>query len=84
MLTLGTAIPKNIENPRMKRFLGELRSINCKDDNPTAVIIPKTTKNNPPIIGSGIVINIAPILPMTPQTTIIAPLYCTTLRLPTY
>lgn len=41
---LDKPIPKNSENPRMKMFLNELRSTNCRKGRPTAVIIPGVTK----------------------------------------
>ena len=37
---LGSARPKNKENPMMNRFRDELRSTNCRLANPTAAIIP--------------------------------------------
>jgi hypothetical protein len=43
---------KKMENPRMKRFLVELRLTNWRLDNPTAVIIPNMTQKMPPTIGS--------------------------------
>ena len=76
-------MPKNIEKPRTNKFLAEFRSIYWSVERPTAVIIPNTTKNNPPIIGSGMVMNMAPTFPISPQTIMIIPLYCTTLTLPT-
>ena len=41
---LGRASPKNNEKPMMNRFLDELRSTNCRLDNPTAAIIPICAK----------------------------------------
>ena len=43
---------KNMENPRTKRFLVELRLMNWRFDKPTAVIIPNMTQKIPPTIGS--------------------------------
>lgn len=37
---VGNVRPKNIENPRTKRFLDEFKSTNCRLERPTAVIIP--------------------------------------------
>jgi hypothetical protein len=36
----------------MKRFLVELRLMNCRLDSPTEVIIPNMTQKMPPTIGS--------------------------------
>lgn len=33
--------PKNMENPRTKRFLEEFKSTSCRLERPTAVIIPE-------------------------------------------
>lgn len=38
---VGRVRPKNIENPRTKRFLDEFKSTSCRLDRPTAVIIPE-------------------------------------------
>lgn len=38
---VGSVRPKNIENPRTKRFLDEFKSTSCRFDSPTAVIIPE-------------------------------------------
>ena len=51
--------------------LVELRSTNCRFDRPTAVMIPNMTEKIPPIIGSGMVTNKAPILLHTPIKIII-------------
>lgn len=42
---VGKVRPKNIENPKTKRFLEEFRSTNCRLERPTAVIIPEKHKN---------------------------------------
>ena len=52
---LGRARPINNENPKTKRFLPECNEQFLRFDNPTPVIIPNMTKNNPPTTGSGIV-----------------------------
>ena len=57
----------------MKRFRDEFKSTNCKFDIPTAPMIPNITINTPPIMGSGIVVNKAPILPRTPTPIMIKP-----------
>lgn len=51
---------------------------------PKAVIIPNITQNIPPMIGSGITINTAPNLLMTPCNNISKQAYWITLRLPIY
>ncbi len=43
---VGKVKPKNIENPRTKRFLDEFKSTSCRLDRPTAVIIPEKKKKN--------------------------------------
>lgn len=42
---VGRVRPKNMENPRTKRFLEEFRSTSCRLDRPTAVIIPEPQQN---------------------------------------
>ena len=58
---------KKMEKPKMKRFLGELRSTNCALEMPTAVMRPKLIKKTPPMIGSGKVAKKAPGLRNTPR-----------------
>ncbi len=43
---VGKVKPKNIENPRTKRFLDEFKSTSCRLDRPTAVIIPEKKKKS--------------------------------------
>lgn len=38
---VGRVRPKNMENPRTKRFLEEFKSTSCRLERPTAVIIPE-------------------------------------------
>ena len=65
---------KNIENPRMNKFLVEFRSTNCRLEIPTAAIIPNITQKMPPTIGSGMVRKKAPNLLRRPKKImIIAP-----------
>ena len=40
LIHVGSERPKNMEKPKTKRFREELRSVNCRLEIPTAVIIP--------------------------------------------
>ena len=81
---LDKANPKNIENPRMNKFLVEFRLTNCRFDNPTDETMPNMTQKIPPIIGSGIVTNNAPNFENSPNKIMIKPPTCITRRLPTF
>lgn len=72
-----------MEKPSTKRFLGEVSRTCCRAERPTAVIILNTTTNIPPMIGSGMMINTAPTLPIRPHTSMIPPAYWITRRDPT-
>lgn len=48
----GRVKPKNMENPRTKRFLDEFKSTSCRLERPTAVIIPEKHQHTSIIIPS--------------------------------
>ena len=74
---------KNRGKPRTTRFLVELRSTNWRLERPTAVMIPNMTQKIPPMIGSGMVTQRAPILLTTPMQRRMPAAYWMTLLLPT-
>ena len=71
--TFGIEIPKKRENPKMKTFLEEFRSMYCRFESPTPAIIPKSMKKSALIIGDGSVIKKAPNFEKSPRKTKMKP-----------
>ena len=80
---LGSTSEKNMEKPRTKRFLVELRSTNWRLERPTAVMMPNMTVKIPPMIGFGMVTMRAESLDKTPKRIMMAAAHWITLLLPT-
>ena len=70
--------------PKIIKFLEDVRSTKRNEDTPIDKRAPKVKRNIPPITGSGMVVTIAPNLPMIERIIAKTPPQTRTLRLATW